>query len=90
MNSAETYSLFMHGLNPERRQCADILVSSRDLDEVIEVVKKVAVYIEDKSSGESRCKMKTTKSPRKGGEKGGKGNKGSWGPMGMDLRVISR
>ena len=44
MNLAKAYSLFMHGLNPQLRQLAGTMVISGDLEEVIEIVKKVMVY----------------------------------------------
>ena len=50
MNSAETYNLFMHGLDPQLHQLARTLVTFGDLDEVIEVVKKITVYKEDKKT----------------------------------------
>ena len=42
--------MFMHGLDPQLRQLAGTLVTSGDLDEVIEVVKKATVYGEDKKT----------------------------------------
>ena len=61
MNSAEAYSLFMHSLDPQLRQLAGTLVTSGDLDEIIEIVKKAAVYREDQktnsqSKGENKRK----------------------------------
>ena len=48
MNSAEAYSLFIHGLNPQLCQLIRTMVTSRNLEEVIEIVKKATVYGEDK------------------------------------------
>ena len=77
MNSAEPYSLFMHGLNPQLRQLAETMVTSGNLEEVIELVKKAMVYVDDKG-GSSEMKTEN-KQKRQSGEKGGKGNKGKWG-----------
>ena len=41
--------LVMHGLNQQLHQLAGTLVDSGDLDQVIEVVKQVMVYGEEKS-----------------------------------------
>ena len=41
--SAEVYCLFVHGLNPQLRQILGTLVSSGDVEEVVEVVTKVTV-----------------------------------------------
>ena len=79
MNSAEAYSLFMHGLDLQLRQLAGTLVTSGDLDEVIEVVKKVTVYGEDKKTS-SQSKGENKQKGRQGNGKGAKGGKGSWGP----------
>ena len=79
MNSAEAYSLFMHGLDKQLRQLASTLVTSGDLDEVIEVVKKATVYGEDKKTS-SQSKGENKQKGRQGNGKGAKGGKGSWGP----------
>ena len=78
MNSADAYSLFMHGLNPQLRQLARTMVTSGNLEEVIELVKKATIYGKDKG-GSSQVKTEN-KQKREGGEKGGKGSKGKWGP----------
>ena len=80
MNSVEASSLFMHGLNPQLRQLAGTMVTSRNLEGIIELVKKVTVYGKDEG-GSSQTKTKN-KQKRQGGEKGGKGSKGKWGPSG--------
>ena len=51
-----------------------------NLEEVIELVKKVTVYGKDKG-GSSELKTEN-KQKRQGREKGGKGSKGKWGPSG--------
>ena len=63
MNSAEAYSLFMHGLNPQLRQLARTMVTSGNLEEVIQLVKKATVYGEDKG-GFSQTKMRKKKQKR--------------------------
>ena len=63
------------------------LVSSGDLDEVIEVVKKVIVYGEVKSNGGSQYKNENKQKPPQGGGKGGKGSKGLWGASGNRPRL---
>ena len=50
MKSADAYSLFLHGLNPQLCRLVGTLVTSRELDAVITVVKKATVYGEDKGS----------------------------------------
>ena len=55
MNSVEAGSLFMHGVNPQLCQLAKTMVILRDLEEVIEIVKKALVYGEDKG-GSSQTK----------------------------------
>ena len=80
MNSAEAYSLFMHRLNPQLHQLVGIMVTPRNLEEVIELVKKATVYGEYKGG---LSQMKTEKKQkRQSGEKGGKGSKDKWGPSG--------
>ena len=84
MSLAEAYSLFIHGLNPQLRQLAGTMVTSGNLDEVIEIVKKAMVYGEDK--GESSQQKPENKQKRQsGGKGGGKGNKGNWGPSGRPV-----
>ena len=56
------------------------MVTSGNLEEVVELVKKAMVYGEDKG-GSSQIKAKI-KQKQQGGEKGGKGRKGKWGPSG--------
>ena len=55
MNSAEAYSLFIHGLNPQLPQLAGTMVTSGNLEEVIEIVEKATVYGEEKG-GSSQIK----------------------------------
>ena len=86
MNLAEAYSLFMHGLNPQLCHLVGTLVSSGDLEEVIEVVKKATVYGEDKSNGGSQSKMKTNKNHSREVEKVAREVKGHGDPVGVDLR----
>ena len=81
MNLAEAYSLFMHGLNPQLRQLAGTMVTSGNLKEVIELVKKATVYGEDKD-GSSQLKSENKQKRQNGGKSGGKGSKGNWGPSG--------
>ena len=81
MNSAEAYSLFMHGLNPQLRQLAGTMVTSGNLEEVIEIVKKAMVYGEEKG-GSSQGKIENKQKRQNGGKGGGKGSKGNWGPSG--------
>ena len=80
MNSAKAYSLFMHGLNPQLHRFAGTIIPLGNLEEVIELVKKVIVYSEDKG-GSSQTKIEN-KQKRQSKEKGGKGSKGKWGPSG--------
>ena len=63
MNLAEAYSLFMHGLNLQLRQLVGTMVTSGNMKEVIEIVKKVTVYNTDKG-GSSQGKLKTNKKDR--------------------------
>ena len=44
LNLAEAYNLFMHGLNPPLCQLVGTMVTSGNLEEVIEIVKKATVY----------------------------------------------
>ena len=60
MNLAEGYNLFMHRLNPQLHQLTGTLVTSQNLVEFIEVVKKAKVYGEDKGTS-LKGKMKTNK-----------------------------
>ena len=55
MNSVEASSLLMHGLNPQMHQLVGTMVTSGNLEEVIELVKKATVYSEDKG-GSSQTK----------------------------------
>ena len=55
MNSAEAYSLFMHGLNAQLHQLSRTMDTSGNLEEIIEIVKKVMVYGKDKG-GSSQVK----------------------------------
>ena len=52
--------MFMRGLNFQLRQLAGTMVTSGNLQEVIELVKKVAVYGKDKG-GCSPVKTETNK-----------------------------
>ena len=61
MNLVEAYNLFMHGLNPQFCQLAGTMITSGNLEEVIEIMKKVTVYDEDKggsSQGKTENKQK--------------------------------
>ena len=57
------------------------MVTSGNLEEVIELVKKAIVYGEDKG-GSSQLKTKNKQKGQNGGKGGGKGSKGNWGPSG--------
>ena len=81
MNLAEAYSLSLHGLNPQLHQIAGTMVTSRSLEEVIELVKKATMYGEEKS-GSPQAKTENKQKRQSGGKSGGKGNKGNWGPSG--------
>ena len=81
MNLAEPYSLFMHGLNPQLHQLARTMVVSGNLEEVIEIVKKVTMYGEE-TSGLPQGKTENKQKWQSGSKSGGKGNKGNWGPSG--------
>ena len=48
MNSADAYSLFMHGFNPQLFELILTMITSGKLEEVIELVKKAMVYGEDR------------------------------------------
>ena len=63
MNSAETYGLFMHGLDPQLRQLARTMVTSDNLEEVIEIMKKETVNGEEKS-GSSQGKSENKQNGR--------------------------
>ena len=56
MNLAEAYSLFMPGLNPQLHQLSRTMDTSGNLEEIIEIVKKVMVYGKDKG-GSSQVKI---------------------------------
>ena len=79
MNSAQAYSIFMHGLAPQLYQRPGTLVISRDLDEVVEVVEKATVYGEDKKMN-SQSKGENKQKGQQGNRKGAKREKGLWGP----------
>ena len=66
------------------------LVSFGDVEEVIEVVKIMTVYGEDKSNGGSQRKRKTDKNHGKEVEKVGREEKGHRDRIGVDLRVMSK
>ena len=92
MNSAEVYSLFMHGFNPQLHQLARTMVASGDLEEVIKIVKKAMVYGKDKGRS-SQGKTENKQKRQSGGKGGGKGNKGNWGPSGGpkgNVQIIAR
>ena len=55
--------MFMHGLNPQLRQLAGTMVASRNLEEVIEIVKKAIVYGEEKG-GEPQIKTENKQNGR--------------------------
>ena len=63
MNLVEAYNLFMHRLNPHLRQLAGKMVTSGNLEELIELVKIAMVYGEDKG-GSSQMKTETNKNDR--------------------------
>ena len=63
MNLAEAYNLFMYRLNPQLRQLAGTMVTSSNLEEAIEIMKKATVYGEDKG-GSLKLKLKTNKNDR--------------------------
>ena len=65
MNSSEAYNLFMDRLNPQLHQLARTMVTSRNLEEVIEIVKKATVYGEKKVD-HLKLKLKTNKNGRVG------------------------
>ena len=76
------------GLNPQLRQLVGTIVTSGNLEEIIELVKKAMVYGEDKG-GSSEAKTKN-KQKWLSGEKGGKGNKAKWGPSGEPKGKVQR
>ena len=73
--------MFMHGLNPQLCQLAGTMIASRNLEEVIEIVKKAIVYGEEKG-GAPQIKTENKQKWQSGGKGGSKGNKGNWGPSG--------
>ena len=90
MHLAEAYNLFMHGLNPQLRQLAGTMVTSGNLEEVIEIEKKATVYGEDKS-GSSQQKNENKQKRQNGGKGGGKGSKGrAIGGLVVDQRERSK
>ena len=90
MNSAKAYSLFMHGLDPQLCQLAGTLVTSGDLDEVIEVVKKATIYGEDKKTS-SQSKGENKQKGRQGNGKGAREGKDRGDPIrAMDQRDKSK
>ena len=44
MNTAEAFSMFMHGLQPQLKQFVGTMVATDDLDAAIELVKKATKY----------------------------------------------
>ena len=81
MNLGEAYSLFMHGLNSQLCQLVGTMVTSSNLADVIEIVKKAIVYGEEKG-GSPQIKTENKQKRQSGGKSGGKGSKGNWGPSG--------
>ena len=75
MNSAKACSLFMDGMNLELHQLVGTLITSGNLDEVIEVVKKATMYGEDKGFS-SQTKTETNKNSNMEMEKGPREEKG--------------
>ena len=67
MNSAKAYSLFMHGLDPQLRQLAGTMVTSGNLEEVIEIMKKAMVYGKGKG-GSSQGKTENKQKWQNGGK----------------------
>ena len=59
----------MDGLHPQLRQFVGTLITSGNLDEVIEVVKKATMYGEDKGSN-SQTKTENKQKSNMGMEKG--------------------
>ena len=57
------------------------MVTSGNLEEVIEIVKKMTVYAKEKG-GLSQIKTENKQKRQSGGKNGGKENKGNWGPRG--------
>ena len=55
--------MFMHGLNSQLHQLAGTMVTSGNLEEVIEIVKKATVYGEDKG-GSSQGKPENKQNDR--------------------------
>ena len=79
MSSVEAYNMFMDGLDPQLHQLNGTVVTSRGLDEAIEVVKMAMVYGEDKK----KIPQSKTQNKQKGRQSNGqeaKGGRGSWGP----------
>ena len=79
--------MFMHGLNPQLHQLARTILTSGNLEEVIELVKKAMVYGEDKRD-HLKLKLKTNKYNRveKKAARGIKAN----GALVVDQRERSR
>ena len=53
MNLVDAYSLFMYGLNSQLHQLAGTMVTSGNLEEVIDIMKKAMVYGEGKGGPSS-------------------------------------
>ena len=87
MNSGEAYSLFVHGFNPQLRQLTGTMVTSGNLEEVIEIVTKATVYGKEKG-GSSQGKIENKQKWQNGGKCGGKGSKGNWGPSGEPKGMV--
>ena len=54
----------MHGLSPQLRELVGTMVTSGNLEEVIEIVKKAIVYGEEKKVEHLKEKLKTNKNDR--------------------------
>ena len=77
----------MHGLNPQLHQLARTMVTSGNLEEVIEIVKKATVYGKEKG-GSSQVKTEN-KQKRQGREKVAKGVRAN-GALVVDQRERSK
>ena len=86
MNSAEVYNFFIHGLNPQLCQLVGTMVTSGNVEEVIELVKKATMYGKDK--GRTSQQKTENKQKQQGVEKGGKGSKGKWAPSGGPMGKV--
>ena len=60
------------------------MITSGNLEKVIEIVKKATVYGEEKG-GSPQIKTENKKKRQSGGKSGGKGSKGNWIPVVLGL-----